>query len=68
MLVTVVQIKKVVHGFKMLKLQGLKSDSIYKDEATGDTFSGAYLMNAGLNLYDILDNDGDSYLLHLTEV
>ena len=67
-LVTVVQIKKVIHGFKMLKLQGLKPDSIYKDEATGDTHSGAYLMNAGLNLYDILDNDGDSYLLHLTEV
>lgn len=67
-LVTVVQIKKVVHGFKMLKLQGLKPESIYKDEATGDTFSGAYLMNAGLNLYDILDNDGDSYRLHLTEV
>ena len=67
-LVTVVQIKKVVHGFKMLKLQGLKANAIYKDEATGDTFSGAYLMNAGLNLYDILDNDGDSYLLHLTEV
>ncbi|MBQ6934989.1 MAG: alpha-galactosidase, partial [Clostridia bacterium] len=67
-LVTVVQIKKVVHGFKMLKLQGLKPDSIYKDEATGDTYSGAYLMNAGLNLYDILDEDGDSYLLHLTEV
>ena len=67
-LVTAVQIKKVVHGFKMLKLQGLKPNSIYKDEATGDTYSGAYLMNAGLNLYDILDNDGDSYLLHLTEV
>ena len=67
-LVTVVQIKKVVHGFKMLKLQGLKKDAIYKDEATGDTHSGAYLMNAGLNLYDILDEDGDSYLLHLTEV
>ena len=67
-LVTVVQIKKVVHGFKMLKLQGLKKDAIYKDEATGDTYSGAYLMNAGLNLYDILDEDGDSYLLHLTEV
>ena len=67
-LVTAVQIKKVVHGFKMLKLQGLKPNSIYEDEATGDTYSGAYLMNAGLNLYDILDNDGDSYLLHLTEV
>ncbi len=67
-LVTAVQIKQDILGFKMLKLQGLKPDSIYKDEATGDTHSGAYLMNAGLNLYDILDEDGDSYLLHLTEV
>ena len=67
-LVTAVQIKQVIHGFKMLKLQGLKPQSIYKDEATGDTYSGAYLMNAGLNLYDILDEDGDSYILHLTEV
>ena len=67
-LVTVVQIKKVVHGFKMLKLQGLKPDSIYKDEATGETYSGAYLMNAGLNLIEYLDEDGDSYILHLTEI
>ena len=58
----------MIHGFKLLKLQGLKGDAIYKDEATGDTYSGAYLMNAGLNLNDYLDEDGDSYILHLTEV
>ena len=67
-LVTAVQIKQVIHGFKMLKLQGLNPQSIYKDEATGDTYSGAYLMNAGLNLIEYLDEDGDSYILHLTEV
>jgi alpha-galactosidase len=67
-LVTAVQIKQVIHGFKMLKLQGLKPQSIYKDEATGDTYSGAYLMNAGLNLIEYLDEDGDSYILHLTEI
>ncbi len=67
-LVTAVQIKQDILGFKMLRLQGLKSDSIYKDEATGDTYSGAYLMNAGLNLNDYLEKDGDSYILHLTEV
>ena len=67
-LVTAVQIKQDILGFKMLRLQGLKPDSIYKDEATGDTYSGAYLMNAGLNLNDYLEKDGDSYILHLTEV
>ena len=67
-LVTAVQIKQDILGFKMLRLQGLKPNSIYKDEATGDTYSGAYLMNAGLNLNDYLEKDGDSYILHLTEV
>ncbi len=67
-LVTAVQIKQDILGFKMLRLQGLKPDSIYKDEATGDTYSGAYLMNAGLNLNDYLEKDGDSYILHLIEV
>ncbi len=67
-LVTAVQIKQDILGFKMLRLQGLKPDSIYKDEATGDTYSGAYLINAGLNLNDYLEKDGDSYILHLTEV
>mgnify|MGYP003298875845 CR=1 FL=1 len=37
-------------------------------DKTKEIYGGAYLMNAGLNLYDILDEDGDSYLLHLTEV
>ena len=52
----------------MLKLKGLDPDKIYVDQESKKEYSGAYLMNAGLNLYDILDNDGDSYLLHLTEV
>jgi alpha-galactosidase len=36
--------------FFILKLKGLDADKMYKDEETGEVYSGALLMNAGINL------------------
>lgn len=47
-----------------LKLKGLAKDKYYKCEETGEIFSGALLMNAGIALYDFPDGDGESFVLH----
>lgn len=51
-----------------LKLKGLDADRYYKCEETGDVFSGALLMNAGVSLYDYPDGDGESYVLHFESI
>ena len=50
-----------------LKLKGLDPEKIYEVQSTGNTYSGAYLMNAGLNLTHKPQGDGDSYIIHLIE-
>ena len=67
-LVTVVHIKLPYDNLFFLKLKGLDPEKIYEIEDTGETYSGAYLMNAGLNLTHKPAGDGVSYLIHLTEV
>ncbi len=47
-----------------LKLKGLDAEKYYKCEETGEIFSGALLMNAGIALYDYPDGDGESFVLH----
>ena len=47
-----------------LKLKGLDKDMYYRCEETGEIFSGALLMNAGISLYGFPNGDGDSYVLH----
>ncbi len=47
-----------------LKMKGLAKDKYYKCEETGEIFSGALLMNAGIALYDFPDGDGESFVLH----
>ena len=64
-LVTVIEIKRVYDEFFMLRLKGLDPEKYYEIEETGDTFSGAYLMNAGLNLTHRPHGDGVSYRVHL---
>ena len=64
-LVTVVEIKRVYDEFFMLRLKGLDPEKYYEIEETGDAFSGAYLMNAGLNLTHRPHGDGVSYRVHL---
>lgn len=67
-LVTVVNIKLPYDNLFFLKLKGLDPEKIYEVEDSGETYSGAYLMNAGLNLTHKPNGDGISYLIHLTEV
>ena len=47
-------------GF-VLKLKGLDPEKFYKDEETGEVYSGALLMNAGLCFGWADDNDGASF-------
>ena len=64
-LVTVVNIKLPYDNLFFLKLKGLDPEKIYEVEDSGETYSGAYLMNAGLNLTHKPNGDGISYLIHL---
>jgi len=49
-----------------LKLRGLDPEKVYVNAETGARYTGAVLMNAGLNLSYRL-KDGDSYQIHLIE-
>ena len=64
-LVTVVEIKRVYDEFFILRLKGLDPEKYYEIEETGDIYSGAYLMNAGLNFTHRPHGDGVSYRVHL---
>lgn len=64
-LVTVVYIKQAYDQFFMLRLKGLDKNKIYTDTETGKKYSGAYLMNAGLNLTHKGNGDGVSFRIHL---
>jgi alpha-galactosidase len=64
-LVTVVHIKNPYDSFFVLRLKGLDENKIYKDYETGKKYSGAYLMNAGLNLTHKPCGDGVSFRIHL---
>jgi alpha-galactosidase len=66
-LVTVVQMRQSYDPLFFLKLKGLDPEKIYEVQSTGNTYSGAYLMNAGLNLTHKPQGDGDSYIIHLIE-
>lgn len=66
-LVTVVHKHMVIGGNFFLKLKGLDPEKYYCCEADGQIYSGALLMNAGLNLTGMPAGDGDSYLLYFTE-
>lgn len=52
----------------IVKLRGLEPQRYYRNEKTGETYSGALLMNAGLNLTYTANNDGDSELLIFTAI
>ncbi len=67
-LVTVVQIKSKFADVSSLRLKGLDKNKMYKNEADGQIYSGALLMNAGISLTGKLNNDGDSLMLYFTEV
>lgn len=64
-LVTVIQMRHPYDEFFMLRLKGLDPAKVYTDQESGKKYSGAYLMNAGLNLTYKPNGDGASYRVHL---
>ena len=66
-LVTVVNMRKPYDDLFILRLKGLDSEKLYEIEDTGDTYSGAFLMNAGINLTHRQNGDGTSYIIHIVE-
>ena len=64
-LVTLVRMRKEENTLLHLKLQGLNPDAVYTVEQTGERYSGALLMYAGLEMSDCARNDGESCKLHL---
>lgn len=49
-----------------VRLKGLDSEKYYTDEETGEVYSGALLMNAGLNLTSTDCSDGSSFVKYFT--
>jgi alpha-galactosidase len=47
-----------------VRFRGLDPRKIYTLESTGEKYSGAFLMNAGLNLSDYPRGTGESFKLH----
>ena len=50
-----------------LRLKGLKADAFYAVEGTDRVYSGALLMNFGLNLSNMPNDTNASYKVHLVE-
>ncbi len=67
-LVTSVVMRQPYEKVFCLKLKGLDTDKFYQDEETGEIYSGALLMNAGLCLTWTDDNDGTSFKKYFKEV
>ena len=63
-LVTVVEMRKVQDAVFHLKLRGLDPGKYYINEADGETYSGALLMYAGVDLTQKLAGDGKSLKLY----
>ena len=64
-LVTVVQMRHPYDDLFILRLKGLDPQKVYVDQESGKKYSGAYLMNAGLNLTYKPNGDGASFRIHL---
>lgn len=63
-LVTSVIMRRPETEFFILRVRGLDPEKLYTDTDTGEVYSGALLMNAGINLTGMLHNDGDSVVKH----
>lgn len=67
-LLTVVIKNKPPHDFLLVRMKGLDPDKLYRDDDNGEIYSGALLMNAGVNLTDRGLNAGMSFIKYFTEV
>lgn len=67
-LLTVVIKNRAPHDFLLIKMKGLDPEKMYSDETDGEIYSGALLMNAGINLTDGTLSAGRSFIRYFTEV
>ena len=67
-LVTYVTILSSNNPYRMLKLRGLNPNKLYKEENSGNIYSGMALMKMGLNITDKPHNDGSSFTLYFTQI
>ena len=67
-LFTLVTMREEIYAHRVLKLRGLDATKYYREEASGEVYSGALLMNAGLVISALARGDGQSATLHFTEV
>ncbi len=67
-LLTVVIKNRAPHDFLLIKMKGLAPEKMYRDETDGEIYSGALLMNAGINLTDGTLSAGRSFVRYFTEV
>lgn len=67
-LLTVVIKNRAPHDFLLIKMKGLDPEKMYRDETDGEIYSGALLMNAGINLTDGTLSAGKSFVRYFTEV
>ncbi len=68
-LFTRVVMRRPENVYQLQRLRGLDPDRMYTDEDTGETYSGALLMHAGINLFDggrDWMQDGSSFTKHFT--
>ena len=67
-LLTVVIKNRAPHDFLLIKMKGLDPEKMYRDETDGEIYSGALLMNGGINLTDGTLSAGRSFIRYFTEV
>lgn len=67
-LFTLVTMRDEIYAHRVLKLRGLDPTKYYQEETTGEVYSGALLMNAGIVISNLARGDGNSAVLHFTEV
>jgi len=52
----------------IIRFKGLDPEKMYRDEESGEIYSGALLMYAGINVGRRAAGDGQSFTMHFTEV
>ena len=67
-LVTYVTILASNNPYRMLKLRGLNPNKLYKEETSGNIYSGMALMKMGINITDKPYYDGSSFTLYFTQI
>ncbi len=67
MLFTLVNMRYYHCNKRIIRFLGLDADKMYTLEENGEVYSGAFLMNAGLNVSGMRSGTGDSFTLHFIE-